>query len=240
MSDNEANDMLAAEYVLGTLDVSERADVDARRSTDQQLDEAIRFWENRLSPLLLTVASQIPPPHLFNRIEGKLDNVTARGANSVTATELDDLRRGLRRWRLTGIMAMAACICLAVGIGLREAWRPQPETTFVAVFQQGDAAPAFLMSIDLNSRTLSVRSVSAQRPSEKSYQLWIVSAQLGGRPRSLGVLDDASLAAQASLPYDADLLQHATFGVSLEPRGGSQTGQPTGPVLHAKLIPAAP
>ena len=35
------------------------------------------------------------------------------------------------------------------------------------------------------------------------------------------------------------LLQRATFGVSLEPSGGSPTGRPTSPALHAKLLPVA-
>jgi anti-sigma-K factor RskA len=34
------------------------------------------------------------------------------------------------------------------------------------------------------------------------------------------------------------VVQTATFGVSLEPAGGSPTGRPTGPALHAKLIPS--
>ena len=32
----------------------------------------------------------------------------------------------------------------------------------------------------------------------------------------------------------------ATYGISLEPLGGSPTGAPTGPVIHARLVQATP
>ncbi|CAN0494860.1 unnamed protein product, partial [Phaeothamnion confervicola] len=75
----------------------------------------------------------------------------------------------------------------------------------------------------------------------KTYQLWIASEQLGPRPRSLGLIGDGSGPGQAVLSaYEPALLSRATFGVSLEPAGGSPTGQPTSPALHAKLLPARP
>ena len=45
--------------------------------------------------------------------------------------------------------------------------------------------------------------------------------------------------------YDSDLVDQATYAVSLEPEGGSPTGAPTGPIVYTgKLIetvpPAAP
>ena len=40
--------------------------------------------------------------------------------------------------------------------------------------------------------------------------------------------------------YDPAVINNATFGISLEPLGGSPTGQPTGPVIHAKLLQVTP
>ncbi len=41
--------------------------------------------------------------------------------------------------------------------------------------------------------------------------------------------------------YDPETISDATFAVSLEPEGGSPTGQPTGPVLFSgKLVEAVP
>jgi anti-sigma-K factor RskA len=113
--------------------------------------------------------------------------------------------------------------------------RPAQPAQFVAVFQKDEQSPAFLMSVDLDQRTVSVRQVAAEKLSDKSYQLWIAT-QPGEPPRSLGVLaDDAGVKANLA-SYDPSVINNATFGISLEPLGGSPTGQPTGPVIHARLL----
>ena len=61
MNEHDDIDGLAAEYVLGTLDASERASVAARRQRETSLDDAITAWERRLSPLN-DAASEIAPP----------------------------------------------------------------------------------------------------------------------------------------------------------------------------------
>lgn len=62
-----------------------------------------------------------------------------------------------------------------------------------------------------------------------SLQLWLIPA--GQQPVSLGLLNvqettQLKLAAR-------DTLKNAVIAVSLEPQGGSPTGQPTGPVLYS-------
>lgn len=111
---------------------------------------------------------------------------------------------------------------------------------FVAVFQKDEQSPAFLMSVDTDKRTVTVRQVAAERLADKSYQLWIAT-QPGVAPRSLGVLGTDDYTVQATLAsYDPAVVNSATFGISLEPLGGSPTGQPTGPVIHAKLLQVTP
>jgi len=51
MTEEDDIDGLAAEYVLGSLDVDERKAVAARRNTDAKLNRAIEAWEKRLAPL---------------------------------------------------------------------------------------------------------------------------------------------------------------------------------------------
>jgi anti-sigma-K factor RskA len=111
--------------------------------------------------------------------------------------------------------------------------------SYVGVFQKDDQSPAFLLTVDLETRMLSIRVVSAERPANKTYQIWIASEATGGVPQSLGLIDDTARITRAALTsYDPAVVQRATFGVSLEPLGGSPTGRPTGPALHSKLIPA--
>ena len=242
MTEREDIDMLAAEYVLGTLDASERASVSARRQREPSLQSAIGAWEQRLAPLNATLPDIAPAAGIFSKIEQRLD--AARSAAPATPTssgEIVRLTARVKRWRGTALAASALAASLALAIGLRETvLAPQPQN-FVAVFQKDDALPSFLLSIDLATRQLTIRPVAAEPQAGKTYQLWIASEQLGPAPRSLGLLDEAKAPTRKSLAtFDPALLAKATFGVSIEPPGGSPTGKPSGNPLHAKLYPAAP
>lgn len=105
--------------------------------------------------------------------------------------------------------------------------------------QMENQQPSFLLTVDLQNRQLNIRPVTAEPQPGKSYQLWIKADKPGPNPRSVGVLGDRMQVDQGALKqYDSALLREATFGISLEPPGGSQTGQPTGPAIHGTLYPA--
>jgi anti-sigma-K factor RskA len=122
---------------------------------------------------------------------------------------------------------------------VREVPAPQP-ARFVAVFQKDEQSPAFLLTVDVEKRMVTVRPVAADKPSDKTYQLWI-AAQPGVPPKSLGLIgSDEFTVREALSDYDPAVISKATYGISLEPLGGSPTGAPTGPVIHAKLVQATP
>jgi len=235
MTDRPDLDDDAAEYVLGTLSAGERASIAARRQREPALDKAIAAWERRLAPLADTVATVAPPSGLFDKISARL--LAKPGA------DITRLIRSRDRWRTGALMAsaLAATVMLAVG-GLEYARLvapPPPAQSYVAVLQKDGASPAFLVSVDLNTRTLSVRRVAADLPKGKSYELWIAADPLGPGMHSLGLVT-ASGIQNAIAKIDPAIVQKATFGVSLEPEGGSPTGQPTGPAFVAKLISTSP
>ena len=121
---------------------------------------------------------------------------------------------------------------------------PMPEAPagqFVAVLQQDATSPGFILSVDMRTKNFVVRKVGADRPVDKSYELWLVSDRFPA-PRSLGLIGDNPFTARSVLaPFDRDTINNATFAVSLEPTGGSPTGAPTGPVVFSgKLIEATP
>jgi anti-sigma-K factor RskA len=110
----------------------------------------------------------------------------------------------------------------------------------VAVFHKDEQSPAFLLTVDVDKRMVTVRPVAAERMADKTYQLWI-APQPGEPPRSLGLIGNDEFTVRAALSdYDPAAISNATYGISLEPLGGSPTGQPTGPVIHAKLVQATP
>jgi anti-sigma-K factor RskA len=173
------------------------------------------------------------------------------------SAEVIVLSRRVRKWRnvTTVVGALAAALtALVVTREIRPDLLPAPlrprevikevaaprMAEFVAVFQKDDASPAFLLTVDLDKRVLSVRKVGAEQQAGKSYELWILPAS-ATVPRSLGLVGDQEFTVRRALAdYDAPTLNNATFGISLEPAGGSPTGKPTGPVFHSKLLQTTP
>src|SRR5262249_1918812 len=99
---------------------------------------------------------------------------------------------------------------------------------------------AFVMSVDIEKRMVTVRQVAAERHDDKSYQLWIAT-QPGADPRPLGLIRKEEQIVSATLAaYEPSVINSATFGISLEPLGGSPTGKPRTPAIHAKLLQVPP
>jgi anti-sigma-K factor RskA len=176
------------------------------------------------------------------------------------------LRKRVRRWRgfSVAFAAIAALLAAyiavsqiapdlipprlrAVGANLVARTEPPergPSDRLVAVLQQQPIAPAFLLTLDTQQRTVVVRRVSAGQESGRSYELWLITGR-SAPPRSLGVVGSDEFT-QRPLPANIDLetLRSATYAVSLEPAGGSPSGAPTGPVLFTgkavDSLPASP
>jgi anti-sigma-K factor RskA len=207
-----------------------------------------------LASSLLPPEPQAPPrrPSPTAPSSPMLPPQTKRGADIVY------LQRGVRRWRgVTAAMGAIAAL-LAVYIAVSQfapgliplgrqaqqavAARTQsPGARLVAVLQQDPTSPAFLLTVDAQNRTLTVRRVSATPEAGRSYELWLMSNKYPS-PRSLGLVGGEEFTARP-LPanLDVDTVRTASYAISLEPAGGSSTGVPTGPVLFTgKLVESLP
>jgi anti-sigma-K factor RskA len=343
---DDAQDALAAEYVLGTLSGDEREHAEALLSIDPGFAESVRLWERRLGELNVMVEAVEPPPEVWDRIRAGLSDVALSGevpaapesfssvppvepTTTIAETfaplipqESDDelpeepeslrssgeplsdalsdsiaaslakslaepatvsvapappriersadviyLSRRVSQWRRVTIAVGALAAALALYIALAQfapglvplgprnsqvvaqsqssAQSPaQLAARLVAVLQQEPTAPAFLLTVDPQSRTLVVRRVSATPEQGRSYELWLISKQFPA-PRSLGVVG-ADEFTQRPIPgnFDVATLRSASYAVSLEPAGGSPSGVPTGPVLFSgnivESVPASP
>lgn len=240
MTDPDDMDMLAAEYVLGTLDATDRAAADARIAADPAFARAVDGWAHRLGPLHALTRPLAPPPHLRERILAQLGDRQDAQQGSAAGSNVVALQRSRNGWRAAALTLGAAAAALS-GILVTGGLTPPQPATYVAVLQKDAASPAFLLTVDTRSRSLTVRPVSAPAQREKSYELWLVHDSLTA-PKSLGVLPDTAPLVHASLGgYPEAVVENATYAVSLEPRGGSPTGLPTGPVVFSgKLIEATP
>jgi anti-sigma-K factor RskA len=356
---DDAQDALAAEYVLGTLSADEREHAEALLTLDPGFAASVRMWERRLGELNVMVEAVEPPPELWDKIKAELgvvapsseappaapalampeppvetqpltppaespplimtdepgtdsipipppvgqlpdavsDSIAAslaktlaepsderfdRGAAPpVIPPELEpkfeakleakveprlersanvvQLARRVSRWRRMTVVMGAIAALLALYIGLAQlapglvplgprsqvvAQAPAPAqlgARLVAVLQQEPNTPAFLLTVDPQSRTLIVRRVSATPEAGRSYELWLISSQ-SPTPRSLGVVGNDEFT-QRPIPgnFDVATLRTASYAVSLEPSGGSPSGVPTGPVLFTgKIVESVP
>jgi anti-sigma-K factor RskA len=254
MTTNDDRDVLAAEYVLGTLDAEEREQAEALVRADASFAMLVRGWERRLGELHAGVEPVEPPAALFERIRQRVGGAERAGAQVIA---FDEMRRRVARWRNFGT-AMAALAAVLVALLVTSVLRPdlvpgrlRPASELaqapaaagrlVAVLQQDAASPAFILTVDVDKRTMTVRRVAAQERAGKSYELWLVSKQFP-KPRSLGLVGAQEFTTGTALAaYQPETISDATYAISLEPEGGSPTGEPTGAVLWGgKLIEALP
>jgi anti-sigma-K factor RskA len=254
---------LAAEYVLGTLDADERAEAEALMLVDTAFADLVRRWELRLGELHAMVDSIEPPDALWDRIREATGGVAQSEhilpplaePRTPSSGNVVALSSRMRRWRsvatLTGAMAAGLALFIAADI-----YRPdllpaklrrapvevpaKPASQFVAVLQRDAASPAFIMTVDVDTKSFTVRRVSAEAEPGKSYELWLVHDRFPA-PRSLGVIGDSEFTRAALAAYDQDTINAATYAVTVEPQGGSPTGAATGPIVFTgKLVEAVP
>lgn len=244
--DPEDRDGLAAEYVLGTLDVVERADVAARLDVDPELAAAVERWEALLAPLTLSLPEVVAPSHVWQGLEVRLEALAAlraaagRHATSFRrAASTPSRPRSAGGWRAFALAASLAAVVLGGLYGRTLLAVPAAGPELVAVLQPDGKAPGFLVRVDVQNRQLIVQRVGAPAEANRAHELWLVS-DAAAKPVSLGVVgDDAPAKAELTSVAPADF-ENATYAISLEPAGGSPTGAPTGPVVFSGKLIAAP
>ncbi|HVF36908.1 MAG TPA: anti-sigma factor [Sphingomicrobium sp.] len=225
-------DHLAAEYALGLLDGAELMEARGLVAGDAEFARLVEQWEERFEPLFDEYGEAEPPPGLRQRILSALEK--DEGGEVVI------LRRRLGRWKGMAAAASAIAASLALVVAY-DVTRPPPASVQTS---EGE-----MMVASLNSPDDQMMMAAAWSPAKKelmlagampaeagrSHELWIIPAD--GKPRSLGVMAGEGLNKMAVAEPMAELFAGgATLAVSLEPRGGSPTGAPTGPVLASGAL----
>jgi anti-sigma-K factor RskA len=206
----------AGEYVLGVLDAEAMAALRQQAQSNAALARSIADWERRLLPLAATIPPAAAPGGLWPRIEASL-SAAAR------VTPLARVLRSPAVWRATTATALALAAAFAGLVVLR----PPPPLAVASLAPAGAPAPAFLARVRADGEVVVRPLTPLAVPSDRDLELWALAAG-AARPLSLGVISAAGLSVTVpQMPAtDTQLL------VSLEPKGGSPTGQPTGPVLY--------
>lgn len=223
----EVRDALAAEYVLGTLHGRARARFRRLLHYDPSLRNAVEEWEARLLPLALGASDVAPPDRVWEQIRHRIEGTSPAPARR-------SYWQNLPFWRGAAILASVAALVLAV----LHAQAPQTEPPMmIVVMNDQEARPKIAVSWmpeESGNRRLRIRVMGHQEMApETSWELWCLP---GGDkpPLSMGLItthqDQVLEIPRKMWPVLDDA---AGLAMSVEPKGGSPTGLPTGPVLYA-------
>ncbi|HEY2111588.1 MAG TPA: anti-sigma factor [Dongiaceae bacterium] len=237
----------AGEYVLGTLAGAECEAFRAALATDPQLQAEVREWERRLAPLSGAVSPESPSPAVWSAIEGKLAAREAAPAEErvpamdTAAATVVRLRRSVRFWRGIAATAGALAAVLILLIAGSVLW-PKLDVgqypwgrEYLAVVNRGGELPALTVRVDTREGIVTVHALGAEAPPGRSLELWYIAA--GKTPKSLGLVGSSATPILVPAVLLPDGVEGAAFAVTAEPKGGSPTGSPTGPILYSgKLV----
>ena len=227
---------LAAEYVVGTLQGRARRRFELLARDDRELAAIVRRWEDELNPLGERVKPIEPPARVWAAIEARIAP-QRRGAADTEASSAEGFWSSLPFWRSLGMIAAGLASVLVAAVLWLSPERPaDAEPAFVAVLTSSDSVARMVVSLHAPGE-LQIRMVKPWAGIEgKSLELWVLPKN--GAPRSLGLIDERGDTRIRLAAGDARFQGANALAVSMEPRGGSPSGQPTGPVLCSGTIAA--
>ncbi|RWK65196.1 anti-sigma factor [Mesorhizobium sp.] len=213
------DDLFAAEYALGVLDADEREIASRRIDADAAFARLVDAWEAHLSPMAAVYPETEPPIRVKEALDRRLFVAGPRAG----------LWSSLAFWRG---LAAAAIAALAIYVAVPYFNPPVEQPRLIASLTADGSNVRYLAVYDAAHREIGLSHVSGERAAGKDFELWMIEGK--NAPVSMGVIPAGQTARMTISPAVQEILaQGAVLAVSLEPSGGSPTGQPTGPVVAA-------
>jgi anti-sigma-K factor RskA len=223
--DPQLRDKLAAEYVLGTLRGQARARFESLMRYDPPLRGIVGDWEDRLTPLAGAATDIAPPARVWNALSQRIAGEARKPR----------LSESLALWRSLAAAGAAFTLILAVVAGLGP--EPAPPMAMVAVMNDTLGQPAMTVSWPSMkaARDPYIRiKVTQKHPTMApgtAWELWMLPAN-EGKPISLGLITTDADQVMKLTPELASHIENAWgIAMSIEPKGGSPSGTPTGPMV---------
>lgn len=242
-ADDGNHNLRYAEYVLGVLDADVRAEVAHEVRISGEAATAVALWQRRLLPLAEEIAEVAPAPYVWARIQDALQLDTTPAAKP--APRRGGLWENLALWHWLGLGASAIAIALLFVVALPRLapTPPSPTTTLaymVATIKQDNGSTGWTATMDLqHARMVVVPAAPATLAQGRAPELWLIP--VGQKPIAVGMISrDQPTTLTLAPALLAQLGPTAALAVSVEPPGGSPTGQPTGPVIAKGAIGAVP
>jgi len=217
---------LAAEYVLGTLKGAARQRFERELLSGPALKAEVEVWQARLVPLTDAVEPATPPRRVWQAIEARIQG-RARPSG---------LWHSLAFWRGMSALCVSAMLALVIVLTQGPANLLEKKERMVVVMSDSRAQPMMTVTWPMHGDDgkLRIRVIGHQEMApDTAWELWMLPDPKG-KPRSLGLITTHETQ-EVSLPPGLMPAVNAAWGMamSVEPKGGSPTGVPSGEVLYS-------
>jgi anti-sigma-K factor RskA len=215
------DDALAAEYVLGVLPEDERQGVADRIARDRAFARLVDDWEARLGPLGESYAETVPPASVKAALDLRLFGADA-------APQHGGFWESLTVWRTIAGALAALLLLIAVPV-LRSTFTPDAPQ-LVALLSAEGSTVSYLAVYEAKTGAVALSRVGAGQQGDRDFELWVINTDKP--PVSMGVIPPGETTrVSLSDALRSQVQAGANLAISSEPKGGSPTGQPTGPVV---------
>ncbi len=210
---------LAADYAIGLMPAAARQRFERLLQEDPALRWELAQWQESLASLTDSVPDQPLPDRLWQGITERIEPQRWR----------EPEKRSI--WHDLRLMAAACSLVVVVVLSVIYSG---DTPLYSATLLSADAQPA--LKIDAHEHYLNVEPLALAAVDQgRSLQLWAIAEH--ALPVSLGVIPvGGSGKVELNEAQQVLLDRPVTLAVSLEPQGGSPTGQPTGPVLYKGVL----
>ncbi len=229
----ELQAMLAAEYIMGTLHGRARLRFEYYMAILPALRDTVDAWSEKLHGIDAALQPITPKKHVWKNIERRLGFSKKQGW-------LSALINSLSFWQLSSALTASFAIVLLSYITLTPITVEQPPQ-YVTVINNQQAQSSWLVSVNLKTERLRIKTVKSQTLNvAKSFELWLLPAAKKA-PISMGLIPasgmrELKLSNELLAILKQNMQTAVGMAVSLEPKGGSTTGAPTGPILYQGTI----
>ncbi|MCY0109890.1 anti-sigma factor [Pseudomonas monsensis] len=212
---------LAADYAIGLMAPAARRRFEQLLLDDAALRVELAHWQESLASLTETLP-QVPVP------ERVWQGVTARIEPQVLHVPE---KRPFWNW-----LRVTAALCSIVVLVFLGSLYNRDDARYRATLLTANAQPALKVEAHADYLQVEPLTLAAVDPG-RSLELWAIPAD--GKPISLGVIPAGGKGkVELNEAQKALIGKPIALAVSLEPKGGSPTGQPTGPVLYQGALAA--
>ncbi|MHC8341449.1 anti-sigma factor [Pseudomonas sp. HLT2-19-2] len=212
---------LAADYAIGLMPSAARRRFEQLLLEDAALRAELAQWQESLASLTEALPEQPVPDRVWQGITARIE------------PQVLHMPEKRPFWSWMRVTAAVCSMVIAITLGMLY---NRDSARYSATLLTADAQPALKVEAHEDYLKVEPLTLAAVDPG-RSLELWAIPAD--GKPISLGVIPAGGKGRVELSDVQKELIgKPIALAVSLEPKGGSPTGQPTGPVLYQGALAA--